>query len=362
MALPDNPKTIARLLDRVAQHAAHKFEDLTDPQQRQTLPLQPFPSSAQLQQQQKAGAGGGGDGDRDHDDNVIDPITRSFLSLGLTQKGVGLEATAEELLSRIGPSLANSAGPRYFGLVTGGVTPAAFLADWLVTSYDQNTILHSPVAMSGYSVITEQAMKMVVDLFDLPREGIDGGEGQEEKTKIDDSKATAATTIAATTTTTAVVAKEESRYFRAMTTTGSTASNIVGMAVGRQWLGIHDRGTDYSQDGYDGQVVVLTNMAHATVWKAASILGIGRRQVVEIPGMGVAATVPNEKDNEGEGGDDNQQEFILEQEIKKWKENGKSVMVFLAFGEVNTNVSLEQKGEIRNMDNNNNNNNDNSHY
>lgn len=294
MALADNPKTIATLLDRVAQHAASRFEDLTDPQQRQTLPLQPFPSSAQLQQQQQSSlAGGSGIGE-----TTIDAATRSFLSLGLTQEGVGLEVTAEELLSRIGPSLANSSGPRYFGLVTGGVTPAALLADWIVSTYDQNTILYSPEAMSGYSVITEQAMQMAVDLFNLPR---GGGEEEEEDE---------------------VPKKEESKYFRAMTTTGSTASNIVGMAVGRQWLGIHDRRVDYSQDGYDGQVVVLTNMAHATVWKAASILGIGRRQVVEIPGMGLTK------------GDEEEQ--VLEKEVKKWKEAGKSVLVFVAFGEVNT--------------------------
>ncbi|KAI8597085.1 pyridoxal phosphate-dependent transferase [Dissophora ornata] len=276
MALSDNPQTIARLLEQVAQHASTKFDPAES--QRQTLPLDAFPSSAQLQEK------------------LVDSSTRAFLSLQLTQDGTGLEATVDELVSRIGPSLANSAGPRYFGLVTGGVTPAAFIADWIVTTYDQNTILHSPEAFSGYSVITEQAMQMVVDLFNLPRVGGGGG----------------------------VVASVLEDNFRAMTTSGSTASNVVGMAVGRQWLGVHDRGVDYCQDGYDGQVVVVTNMAHASVWKAASILGIGRKQVAEVPGMGLTE------------GDD--EERALEEEIKKWRDLGKSVIVFLAFGEVNTGI------------------------
>jgi hypothetical protein len=363
MALPDNPKTIAALLDRVAHHTASRFEDLSNPQQRQTLPLQPFPSITttratttlppQEQQQppsQNQGSrsvqGTGAHAAAANNKTVVDPATRSFLSIELTQQGVGLESTVEELLSRIGPSMANSTGPRYFGLVTGGVTPAALLADWVVSTYDQNTILYSPEAMSGYSVITEQAMKMVVDLFDLPREKEDSDDDQEDKEGGKGAREAEGGTVrtaleTTTTTTTSSVGvgvgdggREESKYFRAMTTTGSTASNVVGMAVARQWLGIHDRGVDYSQEGYDGQVVVLTNMAHASVWKAASILGIGRRQVVEIPGMGVTK--------------EDEEEQTLEREVKKWKEAGKSVMLFLAFGEVNT-VRTKGDGEKSDM-------------
>ncbi|KAF9196894.1 hypothetical protein BGZ49_002677 [Haplosporangium sp. Z 27] len=290
MALTNNPETIAKLLERVAKHASAKF-DTTDPQQRQTLPLKPFPTSALNQSENKD----------------IDPATRAFLSLQLTQQGSGLETTVEELLSRIAPSIANSAGPRYFGLVVGGVTPAAFIADWIVTTYDQNTILYSPEAMSGYSVITEQAMMMVLDLFDLPRD-----HGPRKSVS--------------------EYGEADEKNFRAMTTSGSTASNVVGMAVGRQWLGIHERGVDYCQDGYDGQVVVVTNMAHASVWKAASILGIGRKQVIEVPGMGLT--------------EDDEEERGFEEEIKKQKQAGKAVLVFLAFGEVNTGVFLKNTRRI----------------
>ncbi|GJJ74616.1 hypothetical protein EMPS_06974 [Entomortierella parvispora] len=292
MSLPYDTDTLASCFSLVAQHAATRITaESSLPTGRETLAQSPFPTSINSSSFSSS------------DLESLDPATRDFLTLKLSDgTGVGLESTLDELLQRVGPSLSNCAGPRYFGLVIGGVTPAALVADWIVSLYDQNTILHSEEAMSGYSLITDQAMQMVLDLFLLPREtdGPLGGRG-------------------------GPVSGGGDHLFRAMTTTGSTASNLVGMGVGRQWLGIHVRGVDYSQDGYDGQVVVVTNMAHATVWKAASILGIGRKQVIEVPSMGM-----------GNGKDGKEEE--LEAEVKKQQAAGKAVMVFLAFGEVNTGI------------------------
>ncbi|KAG0267204.1 hypothetical protein DFQ27_008985 [Actinomortierella ambigua] len=207
------------------------------------------------------------------------PVSASSMAaLGLTGSGIGLEATFQELMSTLVPSLPNSVGPRYFSLVTGGVTPAALVADWLTTVYDQNSILATQNVYSGQTQIEHQACEMFVSLLDLP-----------------------------------------TTQFRAILTTGSTASNIEAVALGRQWLGATKFGIDYSQDGYDGQVVVLTNRAHATVYKAASMLGIGRKQVHEMMGH-----------LEDEG--------VLESKLQELARQGKAVMVVLGFGEVNTGI------------------------
>jgi glutamate/tyrosine decarboxylase-like PLP-dependent enzyme len=59
-----------------------------------------------------------------------------------------------------------TAGPRYFGFVTGGSHPAALAADWLVSAWDQNTALYvmSPAA----AVIEDVAARWVLDALGLP--------------------------------------------------------------------------------------------------------------------------------------------------------------------------------------------------
>ena len=59
-----------------------------------------------------------------------------------------------------------TAGPRYFGFVTGGSLPVAVAADWMATAWDQNAGLHvmSPAA----SAIEEIAARWVLDLLSLP--------------------------------------------------------------------------------------------------------------------------------------------------------------------------------------------------
>jgi glutamate/tyrosine decarboxylase-like PLP-dependent enzyme len=108
----------------------------------------------------------------------------------MDERHVGARATRDELLraldvplsengedaSRVFDSLVavgdrgtiGSTGPRYFGFVIGGSLPVSVAADWLTTTWDQNSGIYavSPVA----SVVEEIAQRWLLDLLHLPKQ------------------------------------------------------------------------------------------------------------------------------------------------------------------------------------------------
>jgi glutamate/tyrosine decarboxylase-like PLP-dependent enzyme len=138
-----------------------------------------------------------------------------------------------ELLSAAGPGLVATAGPRFFGFVTGGALPAASAADVLAVGWDQNAFnpLLSPAALAA----EERAAEWLKELLGLP--------------------ATASTGFV----------------------TGGQAANTVGLAVGRhaQLAGV---GWDVERDGLGGAPrvrVVVGEERHATIDRTARLLGLG---------------------------------------------------------------------------------------
>jgi glutamate/tyrosine decarboxylase-like PLP-dependent enzyme len=73
----------------------------------------------------------------------------------------------QDLAAGADAGIVASAGPRYFGFVTGGAVPVTVAADWISSAWDQNASLYatSPAA----SVIEDVVSGWILELLDLPR-------------------------------------------------------------------------------------------------------------------------------------------------------------------------------------------------
>ena len=134
-----------------------------------------------------------------------------------------------------------SAGPRYFGFVTGGVLPAPLAASWLAAAWDQNAF--SEVSSPVGAAIERVAARWVLEALDLPA---DAG--------------------------TAFV-------------TGATMANFTALAAARRAV-LLAHGHDADRHGLHAApeiAVVVGEQAHATLFKALGMLGLGRDRVVRVP-------------------------------------------------------------------------------
>ncbi|HEV1286445.1 MAG TPA: aminotransferase class V-fold PLP-dependent enzyme [Bryobacteraceae bacterium] len=139
------------------------------------------------------------------------------------------------------PATIASTGPRYFGFVTGGSLPAAMAANWLAGAWDQNAALfaQSPVA----SRIEEIASGWLLDVLALPNACGIGF------------------------------------------VTGATMANFTALAAARHAL-LSRAGWDVEERGLFGApeiTVVVGAEVHASMMKALSMLGFGRKRVVTVP-------------------------------------------------------------------------------
>jgi glutamate/tyrosine decarboxylase-like PLP-dependent enzyme len=139
------------------------------------------------------------------------------------------------------PATVAQTGGRYFGFVNGSSVPASLAAKWLADVWDQNAALYviSPIASRLESVCE----KWLVELLGLP-------------------EGTAAGFVS-----------------------GTSVATLCGLAAGRNEL-LRRQGWDVNSDGLFGAPevrVVLGEQAHATVFKALALLGLGRARVETIP-------------------------------------------------------------------------------
>ncbi|PCH96423.1 MAG: hypothetical protein COB83_05935 [Gammaproteobacteria bacterium] len=90
---------------------------------------------------------------------------QSIASSDLSKSGNSFDEVTKQLRENLIPYLSASRGPRYWGFVTGGATPIATFADWLVSTFDQN------VSKGGDSISTtieRQTLTWLCKLFYLP--------------------------------------------------------------------------------------------------------------------------------------------------------------------------------------------------
>jgi len=163
---------------------------------------------------------------------------QTVTAADLSDAGIGAAGSLEVFRNHYEKLMVASPGPRYWGFVTGGATPAAIAGDWLTAVYDQNT--QSTQGAGDVSAILEkETIRLLCQLLHLP-EDFNGG-----------------------------------------FVTGATMSNFTGLAVARQWAGARS-GRDVSREGVSGDLVVMAGTPHSSVVKSLGMLGIGSNSVVRI--------------------------------------------------------------------------------
>ena len=176
------------------------------------------------------------------------PVTAQLSSAELGQLlGVPLSAEGEPDLSVI-DSLAHagatgtmaSTGPRYFGFVVGGNLPAALAADWLVSTWDQNSGIYvlSPLV----AVIEQITIRWLLEIAGLPA------------------------------------------TMSAGFTTGCQMASFTALAAARHRV-LECAGWDVEADGLFGAPpidVIISDEAHYTIVMALRLLGLGGKRLRRI--------------------------------------------------------------------------------
>lgn len=174
--------------------------------------------------------------------NIENIPTSSAASIDTTRVlndlGLGSLEALKEFNERLAPLMASSSGPRYWGFVTGGSTPASIVGDWIAAVYDQN-----PQAIKGQggvsALIELETIHLLLQLLNLPTSFLGGF------------------------------------------VTGATMSNFTCLGVARQWYGAQF-GKDFAKNGISETINILTATPHSSCIKTLAMLGIGSQNYTTV--------------------------------------------------------------------------------
>jgi glutamate/tyrosine decarboxylase-like PLP-dependent enzyme len=162
---------------------------------------------------------------------------RSTLGGPLPERPLDDERVVSELVEAAGPGVVASAGGRYFGFVVGGTLPVALAADWLTSTWDQNSGLY--VLGGSSSVVEEVTGAWLKELLALPAD--------------------------------ASVAY----------VTGCQMAHVTALAAARHRV-LERAGWDLARDGLQGSPrirVLVGEQRHITIDRALRLLGLGASQL-----------------------------------------------------------------------------------
>lgn len=166
---------------------------------------------------------------------------RAALDHPPTETGLDPAQVVAELAADLGPYITAHASGRFFGFVIGGLHPASWGAEILVSTWDQNAALFPPTP--GVAVAEELAAQWLVELLRLPPESSVG------------------------------------------LVTGGQMATFTCLAAARHEV-LRAVGWDVEADGLLGAppiTVAVKEGGHSTVLRALRFLGLGERAVVAVP-------------------------------------------------------------------------------
>ncbi len=172
------------------------------------------------------------------DDHFVAPLFPATPLKTLPENGLGGQEALSLFEKDYAPYMQTTNGPRFLGFVIGGNTPAALMGDWLTSAYDQNAF-GLPDHVDRHLEL--EVASFLADMLGLPN------------------------------------------TFSGVFCSGATMANFTALAIAREWaLAKQGKQPDDSIFGFNPPLYV-SGTAHASIYKGLSMMGIGRKGLVELP-------------------------------------------------------------------------------